>query len=219
MSDHICYIDSKSARAGEELGRILQSCFSQLGQPAAETVFLCIGSDRITGDCLGPLCGSQLSHYTLENCRIYGTLTTPVHALNLVETAEQIRIRHPDSPVLAIDASLGSSQHLGYITAGLGAISPGAGVRKSLPEIGDIFITGIVNQSGTFEQFMLQTTRLSFIMQMADIITLGILSAFSHPPCREYFYCPADMDNKSSRISTENPAAFSLEASCLLQKP
>lgn len=215
MSDHVCYINSNDDRAGDELGSALRQCFSRLGQPVGETVFLCIGSDRITGDCLGPLCGSQLSHYEFKDCHIYGTLTRPVHALNLEETAEQIRRRHPDCPVLAIDASLGSSRHLGYITAGLGAIAPGAGVKKPLPEIGDIFVTGIVNQSGTFEQFMLQTTRLSFIMKLADIITWGILSAFSLSPRLQYFYCPHSPEQKNNRISTshENPAAISLETS------
>lgn len=188
MADPICYINSGGDRAGEELGAALRQCFSRLEQPVRETVCLCIGSDRITGDCLGPLCGSQLSHYALKGCHIYGTLDSPVHALNLEETVRRIRAEHPDSPVLAIDASLGCSRHLGYITAGLGAIAPGAGVRKDLPEIGDIFVTGIVNQSGTFEQFMLQTTRLSFIMKLADVITWGILAAFSLSPRAQYFY-------------------------------
>ena len=68
---------------------------------------------------------------------------------------------------------------MGYITVGLGPIHPGAGVRKELPDVGDIFITGIINASGTLEHFLLQTTRLSTVISMADSITQGILMALS----------------------------------------
>ena len=57
---------------------------------------------------------------------------------------------------------------------------PGAGAGKTLPEVGDIFITGIVNVSGSFEQLLLQTTRLATIFHMAESISQGILLA-----CRE----------------------------------
>lgn len=78
-----------------------------------------------------------------------------------------------------MDASLGSQKHIGYITAGIGPIHPGSGVHKSLPAVGDLHITGILNASGSFEHFLLQTTRLSFVVQMADTITDGILHTFS----------------------------------------
>ena len=50
---------------------------------------------------------------------------------------------------------------------------------QSLPAVGDLHITGILNASGSFEHFLLQTTRLSFVVQMADTITDGILHTFS----------------------------------------
>ena len=65
------------------------------------------------------------------------------------------------------------------ISAGIGPIHPGSGVHKSLPAVGDLHITGILNASGSFEHFLLQTTRLSFVVQMADTITDGILHTFS----------------------------------------
>ena len=49
---------------------------------------------------------------------------------------------------------------------------------KNLPEVGDVFITGIVNVSGSFEQLLLQTTRLSTVFHMAEAITQGILIGF-----------------------------------------
>ena len=81
---------------------------------------------------------------------------------------------YEDAFIIAIDASLGKSYHIGYITLGEGSLKPGAGVDKNLPAVGDIFITGIVNFSGLLDNLLLQTTRLNVVMSMADQISLAI---------------------------------------------
>lgn len=178
---NIYYFDAKDKHAGKELGETLAALISMHFCGASEFVILCIGSDRVTGDSLGPLIGYKLTSNPQEHIHIYGTLESPVHALNLDSTIKTIKFNHPDIPVLAIDASLGSKKHLGYITAGKGSLQPGSGVNKELTAVGDIFITGIVNTSGLLEQMLLQTTRLSIVMQMADCITEGIQLAL---PCQ-----------------------------------
>ena len=83
--------------------------------------------------------------------------------------------KNPHALVIAIDASLGQKKHLGYVTIGNGALYPGAGVQKNLPPVGDIHITGIVNIAGMLEHLTLQTTRLSTVVALADVIAGGIL--------------------------------------------
>lgn len=173
------YIREKKRTASNELAHVLKKCIGQIDRSWKEIIILCIGSDRITGDSLGPLIGQQLSRYRWKNIHIYGTLDAPVHALNLESTLSGIKKRHPSALILAVDASLGSQKHIGYIPAGIGPIHPGSGVHKNLPAVGDLYITGILNASGSFEHFLLQTTRLSFVVQMADTITDGILRTFS----------------------------------------
>ena len=181
------YIDSNKTGSSGEIAYLLKKCILHCPKKWTEIVFLCIGSDRITGDCLGPICGQKLSGLCASRSFIYGTLSHPVHALNLSETLVTILGRHPAGLILAIDASLGAEGHLGYISAGTGPLIPGAGVKKELPAVGDIFITGIVNQSGMFDRFLLQTTRLSTVLRLADTITLGILNCFSSLDRRRYF--------------------------------
>lgn len=176
----IYYVNERSLTASEELATLLSGCIRRSKNSCSELVFLCIGSDRITGDSLGPLIGYQLSPYCGHGFYVYGTLDDPVHALNLSDRMFYIRKHHPEALLIAIDASLGTRRHQGYITIGNGSIRPGAGAGKTLPEVGDIFITGIVNVSGSFEQLLLQTTRLSTIFHMAEAISQGILLA-----CRE----------------------------------
>ena len=175
----IFYINEKKTSAGSELAHLLNQCIRSSEKNWDEIVFICIGSDRITGDSLGPLVGHHLSQYHWKNISIYGTLEHPVHALNLETALAQIKKRHPSALYIAVDASLGSKKHVGFITVGTGPILPGAGVNKELPPVGDIFITGILNMSGAFEHLMLQTTRLSSVIRMADTIVSGIALAFS----------------------------------------
>lgn len=177
----VFYVDSQKNNSSQEIAFLLKKCILHHPDSWSELVFLCIGSDRVTGDCLGPYIGYQLLDRLDINMRthgiyVYGTLKDPVHALNLARVARQIKTLHPDGLVIAVDASLGQKKHLGYVTIASGALYPGAGVQKELPPVGDIHITGIVNIAGILEQLTLQTTRLSTVISLADTITQGILN-------------------------------------------
>lgn len=139
-----------------------------------ELVIVCIGTDRATGDSLGPLVGYKLKNLTYDKVTLYGTLDFPVHAKNLEETLSVITEKHKDALVIAIDACLGAAQNVGCLSLGEGAIKPGAGVKKELPPVGHIHITGIVNFSSLMNMVILQNTRLSLVMKMADTIASGM---------------------------------------------
>lgn len=147
---------------------------------------LCIGSDRSTGDALGPLVGSMLCGMKLENVNVYGTLESPVHALNLEQTFVAVKARHDNGIILAVDSSLGAKKNVGCLQLGRGSIRPGAAVQKKLPAVGDFFITGIVNVGGFMEFMVLQSTRLGIVLPLARFISRGIRQALSHsqlPQC------------------------------------
>ncbi len=189
------YINSKKKNAPLEIAQNLLLCISRHQPVWEEVVLLCIGSDRITGDCLGPYVGHRLCSRPLKGLTVYGTIHHPIHALNLSHAIQVIQRRHPRALLIAVDASLGAKKHLGYISIGNGALHPGAGVQKELPPVGDIYITGIVNTSGFFEQMTLQTTRLSQVITLGDSITQGILLAFCH------FHSYAALTRESSEPS------------------
>lgn len=149
--------------------------------PSADLVILCIGTDRSTGDALGPLVGSKLSQYKNTTIGLYGTLDEPVHAMNLEETLKAIEANHQHPYIIAIDACLGKLKNVGMINLADGPLRPGAGVKKELPPVGDIHITGIVNVGGFMEYFVLQNTRLNLVMKMADVISAAIIEAIHQP--------------------------------------
>lgn len=167
------YFDASDQFAYEALGRELYNLLENNRKSWQPIIILCIGTDRVTGDSLGPLVGHQL-HASANNFIVYGNLEQPVHAINLIDTLEQIYEEYENPYVIAIDASLGSKDHVGYVTLRQGPLKPGQGISKDLPAIGDISITGIVNLSGRPGAFLLQNTRLYTVMKLVDCITLGI---------------------------------------------
>lgn len=180
------YYNSKQLSSSYEFGKELLEkicCQRTIGQAL---VFLCIGSDRATGDSLGPIIGYKLKQRRFSSAYIYGTLENPVHAKNLGDVLREIHDTFDHPFIVAIDASLGSSSHVGYFTLGEGSLKPGAGVGKELPQVGNLYVTGIVNLSGFLENSLLQTTRLYTVMDLADKISMGI------------FYCLAKLEQKSS---------------------
>ena len=137
-------------------------------------LILCIGTDRSTGDALGPLTGTCLEKIVLPGATVWGTLEEPVHAANLKATLKEIR-GLPDTPfIVALDACLGPVENVGTIAVSRGPLRPGAGVNKDLPPVGDLHITGTVNVGGFMEYFVLQNTRLGLVHKMAVTIARSL---------------------------------------------
>ena len=104
----IYYFDS-----GEQEDTAL--CAGMLRQMIAEimrrenrkgVLLFCIGTDRSTGDSLGPLIGHKLKRAGLKDRRItvVGTLDSPVHAMNLEQAIFMVQHCYPDHVIVAVDA-------------------------------------------------------------------------------------------------------------------
>ncbi|MFZ5816191.1 MAG: spore protease YyaC [Bacillota bacterium] len=171
---HEIRVHMDSVDAAEVIGEALIQLGSARLRSVDGIVLLCIGTDRSIGDSLGPLIGSQISEAVDGDVTVLGTLDNPVHAGNLVETLERIDAAYQRPLTIAVDACLGRLESVGMLTVGSGSLRPGAGVNKSLPAVGDLFITGVVNVGGFMEYFVLQNTRLSLVMRMAKVAARGI---------------------------------------------
>ncbi|MCI1692638.1 spore protease YyaC [Aneurinibacillus aneurinilyticus] len=140
-------------------------------------VFVCIGTIKASGDALGPMIGTLLQDSELKNTHIYGTIKEPVHALNLQDTMQEIYEKYTDPFIVAIDASLGHLHHIGYIQLVEGPLFPGNSMKKSLPQIGDIHIKGIVNTTGPYNYMMLQNANEKSVRNMAKTIATALFNA------------------------------------------
>lgn len=167
-------IDYRTPEAAQYLAQSLCNYLcTNYKNKASPLVIIPIGTDRSTGDALGPLVGTFLQD-NLKYFHCIGTLDDPVHAANLENTLHILKTDYPSAFTIAVDACLGELNAIGTVNFGSGPIRPGAGVHKNLPPVGDCHFTAIVNVGGYMEYLVLQNTRLSCVMGMAKVIAEAI---------------------------------------------
>lgn len=134
---------------------------------------ICIGSDLVLGDSLGPLVGTMLKNAGAP-CYVYGNLSRPVTAKEVGYAKNYITKTHPDSFMIAIDAAIGSKEDVGTVKIVKGSLRPGLGVDKKLGKIGDVSIIGVVASRSLQNYNLFNLTRLSLVYKMAETIAAGI---------------------------------------------
>ncbi len=163
----------QEATAPTTLGRTLVDQYRADGAGSRHIpIFLMVGATSSTGDALGPFVGWFLKrkHFT---GLVLGDLEGPVHATNIEEKLHDIRRiaqQYNRMPyVIAVDAAVGRS---GHITVNSGPLRPGAGMGKTLPEVGNVHIMG-----GTASfPFLIWFAGLDQTVAMAEVIADGIVS-------------------------------------------
>lgn len=135
-----------------------------------DIIFVCIGSDRSTGDSFGPIVGSLLQ--ALGFPHVIGTLEEPLDAYAVESQANALI--NEQKLIVAIDACLGQDKMVGQLLLKYGPIQPGAATGRRLPLIGHYSIAGVVNQLGPKAYWKLQNTSLQLVLQMASSLRLAV---------------------------------------------
>ena len=136
-------------------------------------ILICIGSDLVLGDSLGPLVGTLLKKKNVRSY-IYGTLNFPITAKEVDYARTYLKQMHPNSVSIAIDAAVGSRDDVGLIRVLNKGLKPGLGVDKKLGVIGDISIVGVVAEKSVSNHNLFNLTRLNLVYKMAEKIAMGI---------------------------------------------
>ncbi|WP_024613936.1 spore protease YyaC [Clostridium sp. Ade.TY] len=153
------------------IAQTITECFSE------NLVIVCIGTDKCIGDCLGPLVGTILKE-SMFPIPVYGSIDSPIHALNIDKKLKSILSTHPKAYIIGIDACLGDETSIGEIHIRNFAIRPGKGVGKSLPDVGQKSIVGIIDSNEHADLFYKRSIRLSFVFDIAKVISKGIIHAY-----------------------------------------
>ena len=190
MRNNLC-IDALNSKSPFIIRDYLYNELTPILKQNRPIIFICIGTDRSTGDSLGPLVGEKLKFSPKSNVYVYGNLENPVHAKNIENTLEEVNKNFKSPYIIAIDACLGSLDSVGKIIIEKKPIYPGMAVNKDLPPVGDLSIMGVVNVAGSLEFMVLQNTRLYTVMTIANTIYRGI-----------YHYVLKSLGNKNSSIDS-----------------
>lgn len=165
-------VDGVPSSMGDTIARLLEL-------DEKPPIILCIGSDKFTVDCLGPIVGDMLNkNYKLPTF-IYGGLRRTVTARNLEIAKEFISLMHPNRKLLVVDACVGQTNEFGLIKVVNDGIFPGIAVGKNLEKIGDISILGVVAERTFNYKKLLYSTKLNTVIEIAEVISKSIFEAFS----------------------------------------
>lgn len=160
-------VASTDQDAAERITRRVRTYLAALPDDTPVNV-VAIGSDRTTGDALGPFVGDFLR--SSRRYRVIGSLDDPVTALNL-----PLRITGLQGFTIAVDAALGAP--VGDVTVRRGALDPGQALGNPLPPVGDVAVSGLVAEPGAdpFEQ--LRSAALGDVRALARVIAEGLAAA------------------------------------------
>ena len=154
----------------------------ELNPKNKQPIFICIGSDLVLGDSLGPLVGTFLKNKNVQSY-IYGTLNFPITAKEVDYAGTYLKQMHPNAITIAIDAAVGNGEDVGLIRVQNKGLKPGLGVEKNLGTIGDLSIIGVVAGKSQKNYDLFNLTRLNLIYSMAEKIASGIEKYIKHITC------------------------------------
>ena len=136
-------------------------------------IVVCVGSDLVLGDSLGPLVGTMLKRKNIKTY-IYGNLNFPITAKEVEYAKTYIKQMHEKSFIIAIDAAVGEEEDIGLIKVNNKGLKPGLGAGKNLGVLGDASIIGIVSVKSNKNYNLLNLTRLNLVYRLAEKIADGI---------------------------------------------
>lgn len=154
-----------------------QTLAETLAKKLQNPVFMCIGTDKVFADSLGPRVGSMLNARLQVPRYVYGLNERNITAENLAYCYDFIRRFHPSNQIVVIDAAVGTADQLGNVQLCDGGIVPGAATNKNLPEVGDVSIVGIVAERGMSDFYTLNTAKEQLVNKVAGFIAEAILAA------------------------------------------
>ena len=146
---------------------------------SSQTVYMCIGTEKVFSDSLGPRVGTLLNERLNMPAFVYGLCEQNITAENLLYSYNFIKALHPHSKIVVIDAAVGSTEQIGKVQICDGGIAPGAATNKNLPSVGDLGIVGIVAEKGMGDFYSLNSSKDRLVGSVAQFIADAIVGATS----------------------------------------
>lgn len=159
------------ANFGSKLYRLsLKNNFTNL-------IFICVGSNKIIGDSLGPMVGNKLKTKLNTKVNVWGTLENPVNYMNIEKAWKNIKDKYKNPCIISIDSAMGKNADVGKILVNWGGIFLGEAIKNGIYCNSHINIKGIVAKSSKSILINLQelnSINLWQIEKLANIVSEGI---------------------------------------------
>lgn len=142
-------------------------------------VILCVGSDKIAGDSIGPYVGELLKNYFNLRCFVYGAIGQTVNGQNLNLYIDTIKKVHPNSPIIAVDACVSNINREGEVVIKNEGVTPGRAVNRNKNIIGDVGVLAVVAKLSNKPLSTLLSVSIDKVEKICFKVAFIIYSAFS----------------------------------------
>lgn len=152
--------------------------FQYMTQEFSEIILLCIGTNQLIGDCIGPMVGELLNQETKkENIIVYGNMIETINFKNARKTIEYILKKYKKPFIITVDSALGTEKMIKRIVVSKGMIKIGKSLGRSISYYSHINIKGVVgeNKNTVFENIQtLKTVKPEIIVELSNQMVTGI---------------------------------------------
>lgn len=172
-------MQTKNIYTSNNFNELTYSLVGQLKKLNQKPIILCIGSNKVIEDSLGPIVGHILITKFNIKTYVYGTLKRPVNAINIDFINNYIKKTHNEPKIIAVDASIGLFKQMGSITFKKGAIYPAIFAKKKLKPIGHLSFTAVTFGNAFRSKLLIKSYKAKIVLKMANIIATSINDAFN----------------------------------------
>lgn len=152
-----------------------------------EIIFLCVGTDKVIGDCIGPIIGTQIENklkkLNISNINVYGTLKNNLNYKNINEVLINISHSYKKPLIIVIDSALSNKENIGKIFVSNNKTIIGNGLNKNNIVIGDISIKVAITKNYKLPSYnfkALQNISLNTVMILSNIVSEGIIETIKY---------------------------------------
>lgn len=145
-------------------------------------VILCIGTEKVVGDSLGPRVGRLLKEVFKVDAFVYGDSDRPVTALNFMQFVRHIETVHKGSFLIAVDACLGKPENVGSVKVSTQGVTAGGAFNKGLKTVGDLGFLGVVAEASDDNLKALFSVERDFVRELSFKIALKIIKVLKNLP-------------------------------------
>lgn len=151
----------------------------------SKIILLCIGTNKIIGDMIGPVVGEYLKNtiYDKDNIVILGNMENTLNFKNAYQEIKQIQEKYDNPFIITIDTALSKNLGTQKICVNTGEIEIGKAVSKGIKYYSHINIKGIVGKyNDTLEENIktLENVKLQYIFYLSNIISQGIIDVIKN---------------------------------------
>lgn len=145
----------------------------------SDIVILCVGTDKLIGDLVGPIAGQKLKRLfkDFEKITVYGDIKETVNITNLNEIISEIIANYDQPFIITIDSALGPKEKVETVWVSTGNLNPGSALKKQESCRSNVNFKAVVgeNLKNTILNFnVLNSIERNVVQRLANEITYHV---------------------------------------------